>query len=247
MIQTLNKNWWLLALCGVFEAIISVIYAIMYDTGPDGPLTAHGWRVTAVFLSRLALAAGVCTIAAGIWRFAIGTSWLLVLNGLAFSAYGLIPLFWRGSLNFVLFARLLVVMALSIGVLELVSARTLRRQRHVTDGWFLGLAGAASVRFCLGVSCFGVWLDPTGTQAFSPFTFSLAGPLLWLQRNLHVMAGPAPWSFPIRPVGSLTTTRKSKTRTLINFRWAFAPNRSRRMIPVPSATRIAVRVVPAAQ
>ena len=149
MIQTLNKNWWLLALCGVFEAIISVIYAIMYDTGPDGPLTAHGWRVTAVFLSRLALAAGVCTIAAGIWRFAIGTSWLLVLNGLAFSAYGLIPLFWRGSLNFVVFARLLVVMALSIGVLELVSARTLRRQRHVADGWFLGLAGAASFGFAL--------------------------------------------------------------------------------------------------
>jgi uncharacterized membrane protein HdeD (DUF308 family) len=143
------KNWWLLALCGVLDAIISVIYAIMYDTGPDGPLTPHEWRVTVVFLNRLALAAGVCTIAAGIWSSERSKSWLLVLNGFAFGAYGLIPLFWRGPLNFVLFARLIVVMAMSIGILELVTARTLRRQRHVADGWFLGLTGAASFGFAL--------------------------------------------------------------------------------------------------
>jgi uncharacterized membrane protein HdeD (DUF308 family) len=39
LIQTLAKNWWLLALCGVLDAIISVIYLIMQDT--DGPLTFH--------------------------------------------------------------------------------------------------------------------------------------------------------------------------------------------------------------
>jgi uncharacterized membrane protein HdeD (DUF308 family) len=149
LIRTLIKNWWLLVLCGVLDAIISVIYAVMYDTGPDGPLTPHEWRVAAVFLSRIALAAGVCTIAAGILSFGRGKSWLLVLNGLAFSAYGLIPLFWRGPLNFVLFARLLVLMAISIGILELVTARTLRRQRRVADGWVLSLAGAASLGFAL--------------------------------------------------------------------------------------------------
>src|ERR1035438_5191609 len=88
MIQTLIKNQWLLALCGVLDAIISIIYFIMY-TGGDGP-NFPGWYGTAVFQSRLALAAGACTIAAGIWRSAKGKSWLLVLNGLALGALGVI-------------------------------------------------------------------------------------------------------------------------------------------------------------
>ena len=174
MIRTLMKNWWLLALCGVLDAIISVIYGLMFDTGPDGPLTAHEWRVTGVFLTRLALAAGICTIAARIWSSGRGQSWLLVLNGLAFSAYGLIPLVWRGSLNFVLFARLLVVMAMSFGILELLTARTLWRQHHVADGWFLGLAGAASFGFALAFLALGFgWIQPE-RRAFHPSIF------LWL-------------------------------------------------------------------
>src|SRR5260370_15369454 len=88
MLQTLTKNWWLLALCGVLDAIISVIYLIMQDT--DGPVTFHAWNSTIVFLGKLALAAGVCTIAAGILRSAKGKCWLLVLNGLALAALGLI-------------------------------------------------------------------------------------------------------------------------------------------------------------
>ena len=142
-------------MCGVLEAMISVIYFIMYDSGPDGPLTFHAWNGTVVFLNRLALAAGVCTIAAGIWSYGKGKSWLLVLNGLAFGAYGLIPLFWRGSLSFLLLARLLVVMAMSIGILEFLTARTLRRQRHVADGWFLGWAGVASVGFAVAFFALG--------------------------------------------------------------------------------------------
>jgi uncharacterized membrane protein HdeD (DUF308 family) len=145
--QTLTKSRWLLALCGILDAIISVLYFIMYDAGPDGPLTLRGWNGTVVFLSRLALAAGVCTIAAGIWRCAKGKSWLLVLNGLVLSAYGLIPLLWRGPLSFDLFALLIVVMATTIGILALAIARTLRRS--VADEWFFGLAGAGSLGFAL--------------------------------------------------------------------------------------------------
>ena len=66
MIQTLIENWWLLALCGVLEVIISVIYLIMQDT--DGPLPFYRLNGTVVFLGKLALAAGVCTIAAGLWK-----------------------------------------------------------------------------------------------------------------------------------------------------------------------------------
>jgi uncharacterized membrane protein HdeD (DUF308 family) len=154
LIQTLSKNWWLLALCGVLDAIISVIYLIMQDT--SGPLTFHAWNGTIVFLGKLALAAGACTIAAGIWRSTKGKCWLLVLNGLALSALGLIcSYFVRFRISFRTVALLIILMAMSIGMLELLTARTLRRQRHIADGWFLGLAGVASVGFAVAFFALG--------------------------------------------------------------------------------------------
>jgi uncharacterized membrane protein HdeD (DUF308 family) len=143
LIQTLTKNWWLLVLCGVLDAIISVIHLIMYDVSPD----IYKWNGMVVFVNRLALAAGACTIAAGIWRSAKGISWLLVLNGLALSAYGWMPLFWHGPLSFGFFALLVVVMAMTFGILALAIARTLRRR--VADEWLSGLAGATSIGFAL--------------------------------------------------------------------------------------------------
>jgi hypothetical protein len=145
LIQTLTKNWWLLALCGVLDAIMSVIYLIFYEAGPDA-LALHGHGMM-VFLIRLALAAGACTIAGSIWRSARGKSWLLVLNGLALSAYGSMSLFWRGPLSFSFFALLVVVMAMTFGILAFTVARTLRRR--VADKWFFGSAGAASTGFAL--------------------------------------------------------------------------------------------------
>src|SRR5271155_3178901 len=71
--------------------------------------------------------------------------------------------------------------------------------------------------FCPGVPGFGQWLDSTGTQALSPFNFSLAVLLFWFQRILHAGAGPAleqAGFFPIRPVGRFTTIGRSETRTL---------------------------------
>ena len=154
MIQTLIKNWWLLALCGVLDAIYSVTNLLMQ--GPDGSLTLRQYAVpgTVVFLGKVALAAGACTIAAGIWRSAQGKSWILVLNGLALGALGAIFTFWTGPLALRTIALLLVVMAMSIGIFDWVIARALRRQRYVADEWFLGLAGAASVGFALAFFAF---------------------------------------------------------------------------------------------
>jgi hypothetical protein len=145
LIQTLTKNWWLLGLCGILFAIMSVIYLIIYQTTPDVP----GGNAMGTFVSKLALAAGACTIAAGIWRSASGKSWLLLLNGLTLSAYGSMPLFWHGPLRFDFFALLLVVTAMTFGILALAIARTLRRR--VADAWLFGLAGAASVCFALAL------------------------------------------------------------------------------------------------
>jgi len=197
MIQTLIKNWWLLALCGVLDAIMSVIYLIMQDT--DGSLTLRTYAVesTIVLLGKLGLAAGVCTIAAGIWRSTKGKCWLLVLNGLALGALGLICYqLTHYQISFRTIALLFVVMSMSAGIFELLIARVLRRQRHVADEWFLGLAGAASVGFALAFFALAfrwIKLDPGSHADFlwfgSYFGFS-AICILGLALRLHSL-GPS--------------------------------------------------------
>jgi uncharacterized membrane protein HdeD (DUF308 family) len=171
IIQMLIKNWWLLALCGVLDAIYSVMNFFMQR--PDGSLTLRTFvqRGTVVHMGMLALAAGACTIAAGIWSSRKGKSWLLVLNGLACSTLGLLFAFWTGRLAFRTVALLIVVMAMSIGIYELAAARTLRR--HRADEWLLGAAGVVSVGFALAFFAFvcrSIKLEPG----------SPAQTLLWL-------------------------------------------------------------------
>jgi hypothetical protein len=123
----------------------------------------------AMLSCRLAYAAGACSIAAGIWNSAKGKSWPLVLNGLALSAYGLIPLFWRGSLSFHLFACLLAVTALTTGLLSLTIARILRR--HRADEWFFRGAGLASVGFALALSALASGWIQLERRLFHPSLF----------------------------------------------------------------------------
>jgi uncharacterized membrane protein HdeD (DUF308 family) len=154
LIQTVTKNWLLLALCGVLYAIISVIYVILRDT--NGALTFHSWNSTVGFLGKLTLAAGGCTITAAVWRSAKGKCWLLVLNGLALGALGGIEFgFTRYRISFLTVALLIVSMAISIGILELVIARTLRREHHVVDGWSFAFAGVASLGFAVAFLILG--------------------------------------------------------------------------------------------
>ncbi len=182
MLQTLIKNWWLLALCGVFDAIMSAAYLIMQDTG------FHAWS-TVRFLGRLALAAGICAIVAAIWRSAKGKCWPLALHGLALGALGLILSGIFGSrISFRTIALLIILMALSAGILELATARSLRR--HLADEWFLGFAGAVSVGFALVFFAFGFgWIKMgPGSQSSifwlgSYFGFSA---IAWLALGLRL-------------------------------------------------------------
>ena len=124
MIQTLLKNWWFLALCGILDAIISVIHFVYAEPG------FHALRPI-MSLGKVTLAAGLSTIAIGLWSTRKNRPWLLVLNGLACRALGLI---YNGIIRFKISfftAFLIILMAMSIGILELLTARTLRR--HVAD------------------------------------------------------------------------------------------------------------------
>jgi len=204
MFQTLIRNWWLLAFVGVVDAM----YAAMnfFTQLPDGSLslrTSVVHRSTLIQMGMLALGAGACTIAAGIWQSRKGKSWLLVLNGLASTALGLIFTFWTGPLAFSTIALLIVVMAGSAGVFALATARTLRR--HLADEWLLGAAGVASVSFAVVFLAFVLrWmkLDPGSPAeslrwmgsyfAFSAICMLAAGLRLnSLRSAIHRMASSA--------------------------------------------------------
>jgi hypothetical protein len=155
MIQRLVKDWWLLGLCVALEAIIAMTYFNYAGHGTNR-------RNAMVPLGELTLAAGICTIAAGILRSVEGKRWLLVLNGAACSALGLILAFWTGRIAFRTIALLIIVMAVSLGAHELASAGRLQwRMRQ----WLPGTAGVVLVGFAVVFFAFVLgWikLDPAG-------------------------------------------------------------------------------------
>lgn len=162
----------LFAICAILDIMIAAIYFLLYETGPDGPLPVHEWSSVVLLLNRVTLAAGACTIAAGLWRPAKNKSWLLILNGVGLSAYGVIPLFWRGPLGFNRLALLLIAMAITLGILALAIARSSRRS--FTGEWFFGLAGAGSLGFAVAfLSLVNGWIQ-LERRPFHPSVF------LWL-------------------------------------------------------------------
>jgi hypothetical protein len=210
------RTWWLLASCGVLDAIYSGMMFFMQ--GPDGYLTLRtsvDSNRTLVHVGVLALAAGAVTIAAGICSYRDRKSWLvglIVVNGLASSALGLILCGTFGfRIGFGSLARLTVLMALSIGVYELVTARTLL---HHTDQWVLGAAGVLSLAFAGAFLAFAygwIQLEPRPLADFlwfgSYFGFS-AICMLWLALHLH---GPGP--FQDHPLGTVAPARDPNTHT----------------------------------
>jgi uncharacterized membrane protein HdeD (DUF308 family) len=145
--RDLSKRWSLLVLCSLFYATFS--FMILFIWSPDGLLTlrtfAHS-RISIEQLGLVALAAGVCTVATGIWNARDANSWLLMLNGLACCALGImVTLGVSRPISFRSIALVIVVMAVSIGLYELVAAQTLRG--HRVDEWLLAVAGVLSVGF----------------------------------------------------------------------------------------------------
>ncbi|MDP9051855.1 MAG: hypothetical protein M3O31_14220 [Acidobacteriota bacterium] len=163
MAQTLFKSWWLLALCGVLDALFAVMIFIMAPGESPNLRTFMPSRHAVTQVGLFPLAAGICMIAASVWSSRKVSSWLLVVNGLACSALGI--LFTLGTTMPVAFraiALVIVIMALSIGLYELATARTLRGRS--IDEWLLGAAGVVSVGFAAAFLAFVLrWikLDPS--------------------------------------------------------------------------------------
>lgn len=159
MVSTLTRNWMLLAMCGLLDGIISVAYLVMWYT--DGPVTFHSWNGTVVLQGKLAIAAGLLAIAASLWRASSGKCWPLALHGAALGALGMIMYSFTGfRISLLTISLLIVVMAVAVGILELILAQAVGLQRRAADRWVLSLAGAASGGFALTFLALGLrWIE----------------------------------------------------------------------------------------
>jgi uncharacterized membrane protein HdeD (DUF308 family) len=182
MIRSSIRSWWLLALSGVLYAMFS--FLMLFWLSPDGSPSLRSFvtpRGMVPLLGTLALAAGICTIAAAIWSSTRGISWFLMLNGLVCCALGLmINLGATRPVAFRTLALLIFGMAVSIALHELAMARTLRGR--LVDEWLLAGAGVVSVGFAgvfLGFALRWIRLEPSPSgETFywlgSYFAFSAA-------------------------------------------------------------------------
>ncbi len=167
MIRMLNETSWLLALCGIFDAMLAAVNLLMLD--PDGLLGLRRFALLGAGrdMGVLALAAGACAIAAGLCRFTRDNSWLLSLHGLALGAFGLIAIspLVRGPLSFRPVSLLLIVMAVSIGAFAFGNTR-MPRSGAPGERWFLTVAGAAAIGYAFSFFAVGFgWLG-LGPRSF---------------------------------------------------------------------------------
>jgi uncharacterized membrane protein HdeD (DUF308 family) len=159
--RELSKAWWLLALCGILDAVHAAMNLLMRN--PDGSTIMREFAgVHAVRdMGILAVAAGACAIAAGVWNSGREDSWLLSLHGFALGGFGLIAVspIVRGPLSFRPVSVLFAVMAVSIGAYALTTARGLRP--GASKQWFSTM-GAASIGFAFSFLAVGFKLVRLG-------------------------------------------------------------------------------------
>ena len=198
MTQSSTKNRAPLALCAVLNALFSA--TIFFVLSPDGsPIlrTFIHTRTAIEQMGSLALADGVCTIAAALLNSTRPHSWLLALNGLACSSLGLLVILGATKpVGFRALAFLIVVMALTLCLHELAAARA--RRAHPADKWLLATAAVVSAGFGVAFLAFVLrWipLDPSpSAQTFhwlgSYFAFTAISMILLALRPLQPRPNP---------------------------------------------------------
>ncbi len=133
----LARNWWVLALRGV----VGILFGLAAFFLPGAALAA-----LVLLFGAYALVDGVLAVIAGIQRATAhrGRWWMLLLEGLAGIAAGIVTFFWPGVTALALL-YIIAAWAIVTGVLEVLAAIRLRREIE-NEGW-LALAGLASLVF----------------------------------------------------------------------------------------------------
>lgn len=187
--DVLSRNWWVVLLRGVAAILFGIVALLM-------PTLSFG--VLVFVFGAYAFADGVLAIASAIRRR--GSSdhwWVLLLEGLASVAVGVLTIFVPG-LTALTLLYLYAAWALVTGVLEVMAA--IRLRKVITGEWLLMLTGVASVAFAvllivspgIGAITLMLWLAAYAL-AFGALLIALAFQLRSRSHELHVPpAAPRP-------------------------------------------------------
>jgi uncharacterized membrane protein HdeD (DUF308 family) len=142
-IDTLARNWWLIALRG----LAGILFGIITFVAPGITLAA-----LVLLFGAYAFADGVLAIVSAVRRRGTSERWgMLLLEGVVGVAAGLVTLFWPGITALTLL-YVIAFWALLTGVLEVAAA--IRLRKVMTGEWLLALSGVASIVFGVAVALF---------------------------------------------------------------------------------------------
>ncbi len=138
--RTVARNWWVVLLRGLAGILFGIVTVI-----------APGISLAALVLvwGAYALADGILALGTAIRGRGPDPWWVLVLQGIAGIAAGILTFAWPGITAFVLL-YLIAAWAIVTGAFEVGAA--IRLRKVIEDEWLLGLSGAASV--ILGILLF---------------------------------------------------------------------------------------------
>ncbi|MQY02179.1 HdeD family acid-resistance protein [Actinomadura macrotermitis] len=188
MLDTITRNWWVLALRGAF----AILFGIVAWIWPG--ITV--WALVVLF-GAYALVDGVIAVAGAI-RGSAGAGgsrgWLAV-SGVAGIVLGLMALFWPAMTGLALL-MLIAAWAVVTGVMEIVAAIAMRKE--IEGEWLYALTGAVSVLF--GVLLF-IW----------PVSGALA--VIWMIGFFSILFGAMMIgaAFRVRKLGERASARQPHT------------------------------------
>jgi len=197
MIRLLIQNWWLLFLRGVLAIAFAVFIYVFLPFLPAPFLRQFAFAGLTAIFALFAFATGVLTTAAAVLKSGPhGFSWLLLADGIAISAGGLVILLSPG-LTLMHVIQLIGVVVLLAGILELVAGIHLRR--HVADEWLLITGGIISLAFATGLFLIRVNSVTSALTWISIYTLVNGLAMIWLalrlrslRNSIHALAGSGP-------------------------------------------------------
>ena len=138
MVKNLAKNWWLLALKGVF----AIIFGILILAWPG--LTIE---VLVIIYGVFALVGGILSMIIGL--FTIGKYsnwWVMFLEGVLGFIVGGIVLKWP-AISLLLLVVIIGLWAIISGIIQIITAIFVRQE--IKNEWLMGLSGLISLLFGL--------------------------------------------------------------------------------------------------